>query len=60
MKKQISYTILNPFSGRVIMDRIPANRVGAMTRYFAWLTGVSASYLRIEKTSKKPLTNASV
>jgi len=57
--KDISYTIYNPYSGQPIMERIPADRVQAMMRYFAWMTGVSASYLRIEKTSKKPLTFAS-
>ena len=57
--KEISYTIFNPLSGLPIMERIPQDRVQAMMKYFAMLTGTPAQYLRIKKTSKKPLTFAS-
>ena len=53
--KQISYTIYNPWSGDVIMDRIPSDQVDAMTRYFAWLTGVRPSTMVVKKNNKKPL-----
>ena len=53
--KQISYTIYNPWSGDVIMARIPSDQVDAMTRYFAWLTGVKASTMVVKKKQQKPL-----
>ena len=55
MKQINSYTIYNPWSGEVIMSRIPSERVSEMTRYFAWMTGVKASSLVVKKTSEKPL-----
>ena len=57
--KDISYTIYNPFSGLPIMERIPQDRVQAMMRYFAKLTGTPAQYLVIKRFAKKPLTGAS-
>ena len=53
--KQISYTIYNPWSGDIIMSRIPSDQVEAMTRYFAWLTGVKASSLVVKKNNEKSL-----
>ena len=49
--KEISYTILNPFSAQSIMDSIPANRLDEMVRYFAWMLGVQASSLVIKETA---------
>ena len=57
--KEISYTIFNPWSGDVIMSRIPSDQVEAMTRYFAWLTGVKASTMVVKEIDEKPLTMAS-
>jgi hypothetical protein len=53
--KQISYTIYNPWSGDIIMSRIPSDQVKAMTRYFAWLTGVRPSTMVVKKKNEKPL-----
>ena len=53
--KDISYTIYNPWSGDIIMSRIPSDQVKAMTRYFAWLTGVRPSTLVVKKKNEKPL-----
>jgi len=53
--KDISYTIYNPLSGLPIMERIPQDRVQAMMRYFAMLTGTPAQYLVIKKFATKPL-----
>jgi len=57
--KDISYTIYNPLSGLPIMERIPQDRVHAMMKYFAMLTGTPAQYLVIKKFATKPLTMAS-
>jgi len=56
--KEISYTIFNPWSGDIIMSRIPSDQVEAMTRYFAWLTGVRPSTMVVKETNEKPLTRA--
>ena len=48
MKK---FTVLNPFSAQSIMDNIPADRLDAMVKYFAWLLGVQASSLIIKETA---------
>ena len=45
------FTIYNPFSGLSIMDNIPADRLDAMVKYFAWLTGVHASTLVVKETA---------
>jgi hypothetical protein len=58
MKKEISYTIYNPFSSLPIMERIPQERVHDMMKYFAMLTGTPADQLVIKKFSTKPLTSA--
>jgi hypothetical protein len=54
--KEISYTIFNPWSGEIVMSRIPSDQVEAMTRYFAWLTGVKASTMVVKEINEKPLT----
>jgi len=48
MKK---FTVLNPFSAQSIMDNIPADRLDAMVKYFAWLLAVQPSSLIIKETA---------
>ena len=45
--KEISYTILNPFSAQSIMDSVPSSKLDDMIQYFAWLLGVQPSSLVI-------------
>ena len=56
--KDISYTIMNPFSAEIIMERIPESQVDSMVRYFAWLLGVRVSSISVKKFPTKPLTGA--
>ena len=49
--KEISYTILNPFSAQSIMDNVPSDRLDEMVAYFAWMLGVSKSSLIIKETA---------
>ena len=54
-EKETSYTIYNPWSGDIIMSRIPSDQVKAMTRYFAWLTAVRPSSMVVKEINEKPL-----
>ena len=47
--KEISYTILNPFSAQSVMDSVPSSKLDEMIQYFAWLLGVQPSSLVIIK-----------
>jgi hypothetical protein len=46
----MKYTILNPFSAQSIMDNVPADRLDAMVKYFAWMLGVSKDSIIVKVT----------
>ena len=47
----ITYTILNPWTGEVVMEDLSYDKLPEMVTYFAWMFGVQESSIIVKKIS---------